>query len=145
MNLDKIFLFKDERNLTEVNDIYIVLRELQDYYIVKKYDTLVNEDKGIKALSKEYVNNFLYTAADFFNGSTYIGEFGYYKDCTLLEKYLGYSVALVYKDEYNDLLYDSFLENFFVSPSIRPLEDFIPCENKSIKVRFRKCLGKNKI
>ena len=141
MDLGKILMFKGDRNLIEINDIFLILKNLEDYLIVKRCDTITGEE-NFEVLDKDYINNNLYTAKEFFANSVYVGKTGYYKNNNFLEKYLRDSIMLVYKDEYNDLLYDTILEKFFVAPSIYPLEDFIECKNQDYKVRFKKGLGK---
>ncbi len=141
MDLDKIFMFKGDRDLKEVNDIFIVIKELEEYYIVKRCDTITDEEK-IEALSKDYVVSNLYTVQEFLDNSVYVGKTGFYKNNNFLEKYLRDTIMLVYKDEHNDLLYDIIMEKFFVAPSIYPLEDFVESKNQNEKIRFKKGLGK---
>ena len=134
-------MFKGERKILEVNDIFLIVKELEDYYIVKRCDTITDEEK-LEISSKDYVSENLYTAQDFLSNSIYVGKTGFYKGNNFLEKYLRDSMMLVYKDEYNDLLYDTILEKFFVTPSIYPIEDFVESKNQNEKIRFKKGLGK---
>ena len=109
--------------------------------MVRRYDTVTDEN-SILVLEKNYVSSNLYTANDFLKNSVYVGKTGYYKGNNPLEKYLRDTLILVYKDEYNDLLYDTILEKFFVTPALYPLEDFVESKNQNERIRFKKGLGK---
>lgn len=141
-NMDKVLMFKNVRTLEEVNDVYIKIRELDNHFIVKKYDTIRCEEKDVLALEKDYIDANLYSLRDFFKNSVYIGKSGYYKDQGVLEKYIYKTIILVYKDEYNEIMYDTILRNFYVTPSLFPIEDFVPFKEQNNNVRFKKGLNK---
>ena len=143
-NLDKVLMFKKDREDDEVNDVYIVIREVDDYYIVKKYDTIKEENKDIIALKKDYVSEELYSLREFFLNANYVGMSGYYRSMNALEKYIMQSLIVVYKDDYNDIVFDQILGNFFVTPALYELDDFVPFEKQNSRVRFKQGLGKNK-
>ena len=140
--LDKILLYKCERDLDSFNDVFLIIRNLENYLIVKKYDTCTREEKGLSALSKEEVQKNFYTAKEFFENSKYVGKSGYYKGMTDIEKYVSSTQAIVYKDEYNEIIYDILMGTIFVSKTLYDEKDFIPFEEQPAKVRFKKGLNK---
>ena len=59
-----------------------------------------------------------------------------------IEKYIFETLTLVYKDEFNELLYDNITGNFFISPSKYEIDDFIYSKDQNTKVTFKRGLGK---
>ena len=140
--LDKILMHKGIRGVDALNDIYYIRRELENYLIVKAYDTCTREDKNIFAIKKEMVDSSFYTAKEFLENSNYIGISGYYKNMTDFEKFVSKDLITVYKDDYNILMYDSIINYFFITYPYYPEQDFIPFNNQNTKVRFKKGLGR---
>ena len=140
--MDRILLYACERDFDAANDILMILRDTGDYFIVKKYDTITCENKGIFALNKEKSKDAIYTAREFLQNSEYVGKAGYYKEMSKLEKYISQFQTIIYKDEFNELVYDSISEQIFVSYPFYNKSEFIPFEKQQTKVRFKKGLGK---
>lgn len=140
--LDKILLYKCERDIDSLNDVFLIIRNLENYLIVKKYDTCTREEKGLSALSKEEVKENFYTAKEFFKNSKYVGKSGYYKGMIDIEKYISSTQVIIYKDEYNEIKYDIPMGTIFVSGTLYDEKDFIPFEEQPATVRFKKGLSK---
>ena len=139
---DNVLMYKTRLNVLDANTIFFISDIVNDYYILRKYDTIYNEYEDLVAFSKEYVEENMYTATAFFENSIYVGKNGYYKDMIEIEKYIFETLTLVYKDEFNELLYDNITGNFFISPSKYEIDDFIYSKDQNTKVTFKRGLGK---
>ncbi len=139
---DNVLMYKTRLNVLDANTIFFISDIVNDYYILRKYDTIYNEYEDLVAFSKEYVEENMYTVSDFFENSIYVGKNGYYKDMIEIEKYIFETLTLVYKDEFNELLYDNITGNFFISPSKYEIDDFIYSKDQNTKVTFKRGLGK---
>lgn len=138
-DLSKVFMYKDYR---PSHEIFTVLKELKNYYIVKKMDTLDNSVNEILPLEKNFAKNHMYTAQEFLNEADYIGKTGYYKDMPDFLKYAYDTFVLVYRDDYNELLYDTISNFFFITAALAPKEDFVVSDVQYPKIKFKKGLGK---
>lgn len=124
-SLDKILMYKEYNNISEINNVFIITKEIDNYFIGRRYDTLCNSYSEFTAIDKNKIFDYMYSAKDFFKNSKYIGEKGYFDQMSQLEKYVYKSVILLYKDEYNELLYDTIMEKIYVSPSVYEIENFV--------------------
>lgn len=139
---NNILVYKEREDIHDINTIFFVRSIVNNYYILHKYDTIYNEYMDIVVFPKEYVEDKMYTVNDFFKGALYIGKKGYYIDMIDIEKYIYETLIIIYKDDYNELIYDDITENIFIAPSKYQLEDFIPFENQNSNVSFKRGLGK---
>ena len=128
-NLKKTLLLKTN-NHNNSNCVYKVLNEINDYLIVQQIDTLDNENNDIIAIPKTFMEENMYTLEEFLEKSTYIGQTGYYKNMTQLEKYIYSDLILLYKDNYNEILYDRLIDNLFIASSVYDINDFIPSKEE---------------
>lgn len=141
-NLRKILINRNDDNYKDINVVYYIIKELEDYYITKRVDTITQEE-SFEAISKYFCKDNLYTLEEFFSTATFIGKSGYYIGSTELERFLQSSFVVVYKNETNDLVYDSILNYFFIMPSSYPIESFVPFEEQDETIRFKKGFGKD--
>ena len=132
---DKILMLKDG---TPSNNYFEITSEINDYYILKRTDTIMPENTKIIALEKSYVEEHMYTASEFFQKADYIGLKGYYKNMTDFEKHIYQTFILIFKDEYNELLYDTISECIFIAPSLYDYKDFVACKDQDKNIKFKR-------
>lgn len=141
-DFNNILMYKNVKSIFDINTIFFIKEIVDDYYIVQGYDTLYNEDKNICTFSRDYVEENMYTVSDFFKQAIYVGKKGYYEGMNDIEKYISETLIIVYKDSYNELLYDDITGNIFISPSRYNIKNFVPFSNQNNEVSFMRGLGK---
>src|SRR5574344_2473472 len=110
VNNKKIFLDRDNWN---TNDIYYYLREVNDYILFRKLDT-ITKDVDIVSINKDEAEKRFYSVEDFLNNSVYIGDSGYYEEMLPFERAIFQDHILLYKDPYHELLYDTILDDYYM-------------------------------
>ena len=135
---NKVLLYKDKRHS---NDIFTILKELENYYIVNKMDTIYNTS-DIISISKEYAEEFLYTATEFLNTSEFVGQTVYDPAMPELLKMVFNSFILVYKNDKNELMYDTIENKFFIQGPVFDKDNMYISDIQYPKYNFKKGLGK---
>ncbi len=126
-DLNKIYLKKEFTSLEDLDDTntaFILLRDVKNYMIFKKIDT-VTLDSEIVCLTKDEIKEKFYTAKEFIETSKFIGKSGYYKPMSELDKYTFESFIILYQNCNHMLIYDTILEQVFVTCSAYDDKDFI--------------------
>lgn len=136
-NLENTLIFKDGRFS---NDIFVILKELDNHYIVRREDTRTGKT-DIIALKKDYVSIYMYTAKEFIESSRYVGHSVYSPNMPEILIYMFQSLILVYKNDRNELYYDTLTNSFFISEAILKDEEII-ISPVQYDINFKNWLGK---
>lgn len=134
-DLDKLYLKRDNDN---PNAVYLLLRELKGNGLVmlKEIDT-ITDDECIKL---EQVNDFkkdYYKFDNLLMKENYVNKTGYYEDMCELEVMVYETFVVLYRDNYYELLYDTFGDRRFVNNSQYDRNSFIETEPKKYVKRKR--------
>lgn len=123
-NLDKLKNTYLKKEYDEPNTIFILLNKEKDIFIFKKIDTITLEE-DIVAIPQSIVVSKYYTGFEFIKKATYVGKSGFYKFMNPLEKTIYINYVLYYKDEFYELVFDTFDNRMKIIPSIYSLEYFV--------------------
>lgn len=119
--LKQVYLKKDYDN---PNTIYILIKIVDKHAIFRKLDTITLEEEVV-ALPENFLKTKFYTAYEYIKNAKFIGTTGFYKNMNPLEKYIYLSYIIYYKDDFYELIYDTFDERMKIIPSVYAIEDFI--------------------
>lgn len=137
-NLDKVYLrkeFNDMDSYKDVNNVYIYISERDNYYLLKKLDTLTKEE-DVVAISKDVINDEFYTALEFLEDATFIGKSGYFNGMHYYETALYKTFIIIYASSRHMLIYDTISDTLFVAPSSHDISKFIPFAEQYNDVSF---------
>lgn len=126
-NLKNVYL---KRKYDNPNAIYYFIREIQDNNLMfKMVDTITLEEEYV-VLPKTIVISNYYTAYEFIKDAKFIGKSGYFKTIPFhVDRTIYKSYILLYKDDYYELVYDTFDETMKILPSICDMKDFVEVYN----------------
>lgn len=119
--LKQVYLKKD---YDDPNTIYILIKIVDNYAIFRTLDTITLKEEII-ALPEIFLKTEFYTAYEYIKNAEFIGKTGFYKNMSDLEKYIYLNYILYYKDDFYELIYDTFDKKIKIMPSIYAIEDFI--------------------
>ena len=119
--LKQVYLKKE---YDDPNTIYILIKIVNNYAIFRTLDTITLKEEII-ALPEIFLKTEFYTAYEYIKNAEFIGKTGFYKNMSDLEKYIYLNYILYYKDDFYELIYDTFDKKIKIMPSIYAIEDFI--------------------
>lgn len=119
--LKQVYLKKE---YDDPNTIYILIKIVDNYAIFRTLDTITLKEEII-ALPEIFLKTEFYTAYEYIKNAEFIGKTGFYKNMSDLEKYIYLNYILYYKDDFYELIYDTFDKKIKIMPSIYAIEDFI--------------------
>lgn len=122
--LKQVYLKKE---YDDPNTIYILIKIVDNYAIFRTLDTITLKEEII-ALPEIFLKTEFYTAYEYIKNAEFIGKTGFYKNMSDLEKYIYLNYILYYKDDFYELIYDTFDKKIKIMPSIYAIEDFIEKE-----------------
>ena len=122
--LKQVYLKKE---YDDPNTIYILIKIVNNYAIFRTLDTITLKEEII-ALPEIFLKTEFYTAYEYIKNAEFIGKTGFYKNMSDLEKYIYLNYILYYKDDFYELIYDTFDKKIKIMPSIYAIEDFIEKE-----------------
>ena len=122
--LKQVYLKKE---YDDPNTIYILIKIVDNYAIFRTLDTITLKEEII-ALPEMFLKTEFYTAYEYIKNAEFIGKTGFYKNMSDLEKYIYLNYILYYKDDFYELIYDTFDKKIKIMPSIYTIEDFIEKE-----------------
>lgn len=127
--LKQVYLKKD---YDDPNTIYILIKTVDKHAIFRTLDTITLKEEII-ALPEIFLKTEFYTAYEYIKNAEFIGKTGFYKNMSDLEKYIYLNYILYYKDDFYELIYDTFDKKIKIMPSIYAIEDFIEKETPLTK------------